>query len=396
MLTLKCLSQIGFEKGYFIDKNENKTECLIRNIGYLNATKNLSYKLAEKTKTKTTDLSDIKEIVIYGFSKYVRRYVDIGKPNELNERNRNYIFKSEELWLKVLVEGEASLYSYRESGNHFFFYGLNDIQTEQLIFKTYISETGIKKINNSFKRQLFENLTCESITFEYANGLKHNKEDLTDFFIKFNGCKNSNNVVYYRRSKDFNVSLRPRLSNVSMVINERGSLNDESFDFGNQILFGFGIEAEMQFPFTGNKWALSLEPTYQGKFNAQLRSVEAPNIVEIAEVNYVSFDIPLTLRHYSYINENSKIFLNTSVVYAFSGSSNFIEFKVKNEVSGGDAVTSFLKPSSSINLAFGGGYKFKNKYGVEVRWNTKRNVINHLISHTSSYNMLSIIFGYAL
>lgn len=396
MFTLSCLSQIGFEKGYYIDNNERKTECLIKNLDYSNKTKKLSYKLAEKTQTQTTDLNHIKEIVIYGLKKYVKRYVDIGKPNELNERDKSYSFNKEVLWLKVLVEGEANLYAYRESGNHFFFYGLNDIQTEQLVFKTYLSGTGTKRKNNGFKKQLFENLSCESITFEDANSLKYEHKDLADFVIRFNECRNSDAIIYYTKSKDFNISLKARYSGSSLKLDEQSSLRMGSFDFGNKTHFGLGIEAEIFFPFAKKKWSISIEPTYHGKYSSQLRLSDVENILKVVDVNYTSFEVPMTLRHYSFVGEGSKVFFNASLIYDSGAGSDAIEFRLENLISGVSTQTEVLLPSGSLNPAFGVGYKYKNRYSIEARFSTSRNIINHIGSYRSSYNTLSIIFGYTL
>ena len=55
-----------------------------------------------------------------------------------------------------------------------------------------------------------------------------------------------------------------------------------------------------------------------------------------------------------------------------------------------------LTPVESANFAFGVGYKFKNKYGVEVRYYTDRNIINDSGSFSTSFNQFSLIFGYTI
>jgi hypothetical protein len=46
----------------------------------------------------------------------------------------------------------------------------------------------------------------------------------------------------------------------------------------------------------------------------------------IAEVNYSSIEIPVSLRHCLFLNNNSKIFINASYIFDFSSKSS-IEFK---------------------------------------------------------------------
>ncbi|CAH8282441.1 hypothetical protein EV196_105212 [Mariniflexile fucanivorans] len=391
LFTLSCFSQISFIEGYFIDNADNKTDCFIKNDDYSDITKNLSYKLSEASKTQTTKLNTIKEIVIFNTNKFIKRKVDIGKPNELNSNDADYTFNNEELFLKVLVEGEASLYSYYEKGTETFFFSLNNLEIKQLVYKTWLSENNVKRENFGYKKQLFENLICKIINFDTVNNLKYERKDLIDFFVKFNDCKNSNTTIYNSKTKIFNVSLRPRLDFASMVLDERGGrINPRSHDFGNKTLFGFGVEFEVIFPFLNNKWSASVEPTYVGEFSSKIIFDNGVNIGESVALNYKSFNIPLTLRHYSYINSNSKIFVNASVVFDFPIKSNSIVYMIN------DNIIERLNPEGSVNFAFGGGYKFRNKYSIEARYYTNRNIINQSIDYSTTYTMFSMILGYTL
>ncbi|MCG1037106.1 PorT family protein [Polaribacter sargassicola] len=395
ILTSACYAQNIFSKGYFIDSTDNKVECFIKNINYSNVNDDIKYRLSEKSKTETTSLSSIKEIVLYDSNKFIKSTVDIGRSNKINENNRDYIFNKEKLFLKVLIEGEASLYSYNEKGIEIFFFKTNDTEIKQLVYKKYKSKKGNTESENiKYKKQLFNSLVCKTITFDTAMNLQYENKYLVDYFIKFNKCKNSSNIVYYKKAKIFNINLRPRVSNVSLVLDETGGdINPESFDFRNATLFGVGIEAEILFSFLNSKWTFSIEPTYH-QFNSELIINNIESVNEVVNVEYKSIEMPLSLRHYFNINKSSKIFLNTSLVFDFPLAKSNIERKF--EVSESNVSIDEFEISGSANFAFGAGYKFKNRYSVEARYYTNRNVINHLISHSTSYKMFSIIFGYTI
>ncbi|ALJ04167.1 hypothetical protein APS56_02945 [Pseudalgibacter alginicilyticus] len=391
LYTFNCFSQISFDEGYFIDNIGVKTKCYIKNDNYSDITKNLSYKLSEKGKTQAVNLKTIKEIVIFNTNKFIKQKVDIGRPDEFNLNDTDYKFKTEEIFLKVLVEGTANLYSYKEKGIETFFFSFNGLEINQLVYKVWISENSVQRENNSYRKQLFDNLTCGTINFNTANNLKYERKNLVDFFVQFNNCKGSNIIVYNSKTKTFNVNLRTRLNFTSLNLDEReGRINPRTHDFGKETLFGFGIEFEALLPFLKNKWAVSVEPTYDGEFKSEIIFDNDVNIGESVSVRYKAFNIPLTLRHYLYINTDSKIFLNASVVFDFPIKSNYIVYKIN------DNIIENLNPEGSANFAFGGGYKLKNKYSVEARYYTNRNIINQSIDYSTSYSMVSVILAYTL
>ncbi|MFB1040707.1 MAG: tRNA modification GTPase, partial [Polaribacter sp.] len=54
-----------------------------------------------------------------------------------------------------------------------------------------------------------------------------------------------------------------------------------------------------------------------------------------------------------------------------------------------------LDVKSRNNLAFGIGYKLNDKYGLEMRYQTSREILSDFVFWNSNYNTLSIIFGYS-
>ncbi|WP_372753643.1 hypothetical protein [Mariniflexile sp.] len=389
-LTLNAFSQIKFEKGYFIDDLGNKVECLLKNNSIQGSTETIKYKLNQDSEIKTLNLNQVKEFSIYNSYKFIKATVEIGKPSPQNERNKDYTFKSEVVLLKVLVEGEAVLYSHNEKDHETFFFSTNNSAPQQLIYKIYIPENfKTKRENKAYGEQLFNNLKCSSLNFDDAINLKYEKNELIKFFVKYNECQNSETTIYLKKQKIFNINLRPRINNTSLTLTETGNQSYlKTYDFGNKTIIGIGIEAELLFPFLNNKWTLSLEPTYQ-RYKSNITTQTVGSLSETFNVNYNSLEMPITVRHYSYINTTSSIFLNASLILDFTSKSYIL--KQLNDI-----LLEELVIAPDLNLAVGVGYKFKNKYIVELRFHSKRNIVNQLIHYTSSYNSSSLIFGYTL
>lgn len=395
ILSFNCYSQISYEKGYFIDNNNQKTNCLIKNIDWKNNPIEFKYKLTENSETKKATIKSIKEYGIDNISKYIRSTVSIDKSSEhINDlsKDKNPIFKEEELFLKVLVDGKATLYQYTDNNINKYFYSKENSKIEQLIFKSY--ETTEHKIgkNNRFRQQLWIDLKCPNFKKSKIKNVKYQKNDLKSFFIAYNNCYNNELINFKPKQKRefFNLTIRPRLNSSNLTLQNSYS-NTRDTDFDNKTGFGFGLEAEFILPFNKNKWAFAIEPTYQS-FKSQ-KSTNVNSIsggILIVNVDYQSIEIPLTLRHYFFLNNNSKIFINASFITDFNSKST-IEF-TRND---GSHLSS-IDIGTKDNRAIGIGYKQNDKYSLEVRYQTSREIIKENSPWTSDYKTLSIIFGYSL
>lgn len=396
LLCFNCYSQIEYEKGYYIDNNNQKTNCLIKNVGWKNNPTEFEYKISENSESKKAILKNIKEFGINNVLKYVRKHVKIDRSteniNSLSDSKKPF-FNEEELFLKLLVEGKASLYEYVDGNLRRYFYDKDNSNVEQLIFKSFKTSDNKLGKNNRFKQQLWNALKCSNFKISKFERLNYKKNDLVNFFVAYNNCNNGAYINYdEKQHRDLiNLTIRPRLNNSSLTImNSISSSRD--IDFGNKIGFGFGIEAEFLLPFNKKKWAITIEPTYQS-FNSE-SITDVNNVlggVLIAKIDYSSIEIPVGLRHYFFINKNSKIFMNASYIFDLSSKSS-IDF-TRNDISD---ISSLEIDTVISNLAFGLGYKYKDKYSIEFRYQTPRDVLGKYVFWSSEYKTLSIIFGYSL
>lgn len=395
ILSLNCYSQISFEKGYYIDNTNQKINCLIKNIDWKNNPIKFEYKLSENSESKIATIKTIKEFGIDNISKYIRSTINIDRSSEnINNlsNDKNPIFKEEELFLKVLVEGKATLYQYIDSNLKRYFYNKENSNIEQLIFKRYKTTENKIGENNRFKQQLWNDLKCPNFKMSKIENLDYKKSILTNFFVEYNNCNNQEYVNYEEKQKRdlFNLTIRPRINNSSLTIQNFVS-NSRNTDFENKISFGFGVEVEVILPFNKNKWAIAIEPTYQN-FKAE-KTTNVNNVsggMLIANVDYSSIEVPIGLRHYFFLNNNSKIFINASYIFDLSSKSS-IEF-TRND---GSNLNS-LEVETRNNLAMGIGYKHNDKYSLEVRFQTNREILGNYSFWSSRYKTLSIIFGYSL
>ena len=162
-------------------------------------------------------------------------------------------------------------------------------------------------------------------------------------------------------------------------------------DFGDKFGFRFGIEAEFILPFNKNKWGIIIEPTYQYyKSEKEKASVNVSGGHPLIMASYQSIEVPIGIRHYFYFNDKSKIFANISYVIDFDNNSS-VEYKRPD-----GSIVNSLTIKGSRNIALGMGYKFKDKYSLEMRYQTNRDILSDYAYWHSEYKTFSILFGYSL
>jgi hypothetical protein len=393
-LSLNSFSQIIFENGYFINDSSQRFECLIKNVDWKYSPSEFVYKLLQDTTAQKATVETVMEFGIYGASKYVRSTVLIDRSlNNINslgyEKNPN--FQTEQLFLKVLIESNASLFLFEDINLTRFFYKVNDSEVKQLVYKRYLNDNKVVH-NNYFKQQLFNDLKCQNIELNDFENLKYTKRDLERVFIKYNECNSSGYINYDLKQKTdlFNLTFRPgvNLSNLTM----QNSVTElRNVEFPNEFNFRFGIEAEYILSFNKNKWGLIIEPTYQC-FNSEkvTQSSYFSGGVFVTRVKYQSIELPMGVRHYFFLNDKSKIFADISYLFDFSRNSSIVF--TRND---GSFLYSF-DVKSRRNYAIGIGYKYMNSLSLQIRYQTGREILSDYIYWRTSYKTLSLIFGYSI
>ncbi|AYN02801.1 PorT family protein [Flavobacterium sp. 140616W15] len=394
-LGFNAYSQIIFEKGYYVDNSGQKIDCLIKNVDWRSNPTTFEYKLSEDGELEIASINSIKEFSIYNNIKYIRRTVKIDKSStKLDDLNtdKNPVFVEEQLFLNVLVEGKANLYLYDNGNALKFFYSVDNANLEQLVYKKYLSSIDKIAQNNHFRQQLWNDLQCSSIEITDVRNLQYREKDLVKFFTEYNKCNNSSYINYEKKTKQdlFNLSIRPRLNNTS-ASSQNYISNPKKIDFGNKLGFGIGLEAEFILPYNRNKWAIAIEPTYQS-FSSE-NSIDVTQIYGgklYGKIEYSSIEVPLSLRHYLFLNDKSKLFANLSYVFNITLNKSF-EYTRADGARFGSA-----EDRSRGNFGIGAGYKFMDKYSLEVRLQTNRQLLSKYSFWQADYNSFSVIIGYTI
>lgn len=386
-----CYSQIKFEKGYFITIEDERIECLIKNLDWKDNPLGFEYKLTEGSKPHDASIVKVKEFGIGDLLKYkkVRVKIDRSVKNiSTLKDNRNPEFNEETLFLQQLIQGKANLYMYTESNLNRYFFNVDSTEIEQLVFKTYLDNKIYIKENNTFKQQLRVQLKCKNIDIDEILKIRYTKSDLVGIFIKYNKCAKSDLVNYAEptKRKSINVSIKPGFSFSSLSIRNSTS-SFKYIDFGSNQNFRFGVELEYILPYNKNRWIIFIEPTYQYfKSEREIIYTQVYSIIKTTnvEADYKSIEFPVGVRRNFFLSEKSRLFINGAFV---------LDFNLNSSIMAERKDLMDLEISSRPNFIFGLGYGYNDRYSIELRVGSNREILGEHIYWHSDYSAYSIIFG---
>jgi len=391
-------AQTTFKNGYFINNENQRKECMIKDLDWKNNPIAIEYKNTIKSEPTVISINEIKEFGISEESRYLRSLVKIDRSSEKTTEltdQRNPVFNEELLFLKVLVEGKANLYLYEDGNLRRFFFNVDDKPIEQLVFKTYLLNPNLARNNNLYKQQLSNELKSERFESDTFEKLNYEEQALTNLFVFYHESQNLMFKKYIQR-KDldrFNINIRPRIISNSLTFNNTSS-SIFYMNYDNQINLSLGVEFEVFLPFNNNKWSIFLEPTYQSFSDEKIQNYQSGTSPEIKHaVTYSSIDFHFGLRYYSFLNEDSKLFFNLAAVpnYVLNGT-----YEITNSTNFYSYTAYSFDLSIVFNASIGFGYKFKDRYSLEFRYNTPRGLTDNYVVWDTKYNTSALIFGYTI
>jgi len=394
-------AQITFVKGYFISNSGQNTTCFIKDYDWENTPSSFDYKLnLEDNEVRTGTLENVSEFAIQNSSKYLRKKVTIEHSSdqlELLTDSRTPIWKEEVHFLKVLTEGDASLYLYTEKSQPKFFYQTKNTPLSQLIKIVYFSDNSRTSFqtDNKFRQQLYVSLKSEQLVDSDFARLAYDEKSLLKVFNKYNKTiVSSTNKESQKKGSPFAFKFTPSFNKVKMDISG-SSLSAEGGHYVNtKTSFKIGVELEYFLPFGKNTWSIFLNPNYEKYSNqATYPSTKFDNYGNIVPTSspiksqYTYIEVPVGIRYYTYFNTNSSLFLNGSLNFTV-GDRATIDYGVDDKLEG----------NSFSYMSFGIGYNLYKKYSIEFRYNAPTDILSgyYQPSWSASYGSYGFILGYKL
>ena len=378
--SIRLYAQVEFERGYFVDTRNQKTECLIKNASWKNNPTEFTYKLSENSSTLVAKVSDVTEFGIENSMKYLGADVQLDRTgNELSELtfNRNPQWVNERLFLKVLVEGKATLLIYNDANLQRFFL-LKENSIRQLVYKQYLGEVNESRTNNAFRQQLLMDVNCGEMTEDNLKQVDYKTTELVNYFKKFNECADGKFTDYtaQKTKSSLHLKIAPGIHYASLLIKDSYNVFSKDIQFESKMNFRLGVEMEYVLPFNKNKWGFLVEPSYQSYSSSKEFGTKTYS------VDYNSIEIAVGIRYRMFLNQHSSIFIN-----GFIGPSFPLNSKIE--------LAQYYDVSPAASLNFGVGYNVR-KISAEFRYYKNIDIMDEYLYWTGVYDRVSFIMGYKL
>ncbi len=250
------LSQITFEKGYFIDIDGRKTYCLIQNERWLFSPQEVFYKMDEDSEVKSFSVENCQEFRIgeEGVFKRVASDFPITQSKlKKKEKSPEPEMVKLTVFVQMIIDGTASLYWYVDNNGIVYLYSKDNGPIQPLIYKKYVLTSLKIRENMAYKQQLIRDFPCGNVPL--IQEIKYQRKSLVNYFKLLNTCSGNDDFVQYRRGAvqkaNFPITLKAWFGAERNTYEARN--NTRNFDFGNETNVKFGGELEAFFPYFGYK-----------------------------------------------------------------------------------------------------------------------------------------------
>lgn len=314
------------------------------------------YKINERTKAVRKQMVDVKEFSVFNVCKYVKAKLPIDRSSDLMadiemSNKKEPEWQEEELLLKVLVEGSATLYMYEEENFIRFFYKLGDSLTTQLIYKKYSQPGEIDfQYNKEYLNQLSLYVNCNFVPIKQIERINYSENDLIKYFKKYNNCTSGvafTSLPDSKKRKWFYLKPLVGIGYSSFTSGSAIDGNIAGIKFDSRKNFSAGLETEFILPFRKNAWSVFLDgSTFSYKANGKNSQGNA------ATVDYNSIVLGMGLRYNLFLNDNTKVFFNVVIMK---------DIKVRQII---------------LNPALGIGYAYK-RFSGELRVSLRKSIYEY-------------------
>ncbi len=294
--------------------------------------------------------------------------------------------------MKVLVEGEATLYQYVNSKGYHYYFKKGSNPIEPLVHKKYYRSANYIAENNSFQNQLLEAFKDKITNSEVTFKLKYNEKELMKYVNAYNAYFSTKKIEKFNKKQHiFNTKAKIGLGTSSFDITGP-FINNNSIteSYGKRIFPNIALEFEYILPFNNNKWAAFLEANFQS-YKYELEVIKVANsqggVFVDRKLNlaadYKILNLPLGIRHYFYLDNSNKIFVGAELISSFVFKK--VVFIDTNRPLDSDA----FKLRLGANL----GYVFNDKFGLEVKYN-QINLLQEYVNWGSKFQTFSVSMTY--
>ncbi|OYU82065.1 MAG: hypothetical protein CFE23_01835 [Flavobacterium sp. BFFFF1] len=405
--TTICNAQNSYEAGYYIDNTGTTRTGLIENEYWYNSPSSIHFKATDQADFVTLEIKDVKSFCIGRDIKYIRQTVNIDNKRteihkENNSTNGNPSFEKKTLFLKVLVEGPATLCSIVYLSEPKYFFSMNNSGSfSQLFYRVYSDNDFHEKRNTLYRNQLFDALKCDKLSLQDFTTLPYQEQALAGIIQKYNSCMNVESKVYSEkvRKSEVKYSIIGGLGLTTLKVVS----TENVFEKGSGSTFIFGGEVSVLLPFNNKRIELFLNSVVE-KIDFKVYSEDISTgstvtyIKDYIEMQGTPIDINVGMRYYFIVNEKNRIFLSGAFGVCLANGT--IKYSRDRYTPQGIANISGFEGNTetAFDAKLGVGYMFNQKISLNVDYDIyPKNFFNEGVGiNASELTVLGLTLRYRL
>lgn len=391
-------------KGYYITEAGNRTDGYFKQANFFNES-NLYFETSESDAEYTHISADeIKEYSAGTDVKFQKFTVNIDDTN-LNGTGvgykKNAVYVQRTIFLNVIVEGDATLYSYSSDKGLKFFYKVDSkgIPVTQLLYKKYYRSQSDIAENSMYKQQLFNDVNCYGNKASSFAEKKYTKNELKIIFEDYNYCKDGGasgaKVLEATASKKaaFKIAVLGNIGVSKSYIQDAKGVNN--FSSNNRVTFQLGAEPSVLLP--SGKLAFFLRMLYERHSAKQIMTSISKDRVSVDSYGIGSdiFTFSIGPRYNLPVGRRDVAFIDASFGLSLPSGSFDRNYNTTTDL-GTVTVNESIKPKSDYFFNVGIGYEIDRRYGIDVRYDTERQLIPDGHPYSLSLKRFSIGIRYTI
>ncbi len=367
------------KSGYYINNNNETVEGYLQAKDFLKP-ETVQFSVSQSGPYSPIDIAKIKEYGIKNELKLQKHTVDVDVTATVETSNKQPLWDKLTIFLNVLTEGDATLYSYEGAFGVRYFYSIKskNVPIKQLVYKKYRKTPILFSENILFRQQLFSDLSCEGQKNSDFSRVNYTKDDLLERIRNYNQCNGGLALEYTNETVKKIKYVMTAYAGANITNFSVNTSNRPTFIEGNDSFISpsIGIEGAMILLKSNAEFFGRIEYERINGYVENQYYTGNTITTESTEIKGNLINIGFGARKNIQLSAKHKLFGELAVGFtqpyghiyrvqyrgdnAFSANSH--EYTIKNAFSGNVGI----------------GYAFNNTYGIVFRYDTSRNMINNI------------------
>lgn len=398
-------AQREFLKATVIEADGDSISAYISATNWISTPSQVRYKTSEDGESRVISANDIRGFIIDSKGVFVSAQLSIDQSSDKMERlggSAEPIWETQTVFLRQLIKGEVSLYSYKTTNFERFVIYSRDQGYKQLIYKRYLNKSSKILYNRNFRNQLWQSYNC-GITQESLKKLQYTEKSLSKYLIQYANCK-SFTVEELKATKEkgrlnFYISAGAGSINGSFgQVNTLLGPNASQSSFEPTTSFRVDVGLEYKFP-TENSFSLffniasesfTTNGVWTDKTFLNLTGTARLSALQPWDVTTSYGTIGIGVRKYHYFSKTSALRFSAMLIPKITlWSNSSIEILDLPDFRNSPRK---LELKEDSHFAFGAAYVY-NRFSAELRYFFGRDQLEEVPEFRAKYSSYNLSFG---